>query len=62
MSCAEIVFVIRIKFKGAQAELNFLKITMRCVNLIRQITDIIVAKGTIFADLNPRTLSCRMCK
>lgn len=63
MSCAEIVFTVRIEFKGARAELNhFLKITTRCMNLIRQITNTIVAKRTIFADLNSRTLLRRMCK
>lgn len=69
MSCAEIVFTIRIEFKGARAELNhFLKITTRCMNLIQQIqlnttiTNTIVAKRTIFADLNSRTLLRRMCK
>lgn len=63
MSRAEIVFAIRIEFKGAQVKLNHsLKITTRCVNLIRQIADTIVAKGTIFVDLIPRTFPRCMCK
>jgi len=62
MSRAEIVFAIQIEFKRAQVKLNHsLKITTRFVNLI-QIADTIVTKGTIFADLNPRTLPRCMYK
>jgi len=62
MSRAEIVFAIQIEFKRAQVKLNLsLKITTRYANLI-QIADTIVAKGTIFTDLNPRTLPRCMYK
>ena len=61
MSRAENVFAIWIEFKGAQEIKSFSENYALC-NLIRQIADTIVVKGTIFVDLIPRTLPRCMCK